>query len=350
MPDECVELVDAEPIVPQPAQRSFFRSPNYLASLNRWRVVLPNGVLTEEQRDGVARALWMVLASDDGLARPADLARYAVDAIDVPWVVAKGDYAGTYPKRLLSYFRRNHPNLVKLVAPTVAMVGGVLGASVNHGREYWADIDLKLDWRDGDFGDARSCYWGANRAAMPKLREAGIGALRVFNSDGEGYGRAWLTAFDCDGDQTSLRRYDRLNHHHNASQWVIWNAYGSATVTLARILCAALGSNYTYTRCSVENNGAQHGLVYINGDGYVIHHMSQPTQATYELGIETGCPDCSAEEECSECNNCSDRVCQCGDCDCGHTRCECTCCGRCGSSERCDSCDRCHGCGRELGE
>lgn len=306
----------------------------------RWFVTLPGGTLTDAHVETVVSLLGQCIAdAGDGGVMIFDAlqqARRMLEDIGLDWVVPKADYAGTFPKRVASWYRRNaRPLLTAELQRVIGEIGARLGPQVNHGRTYFCDLVRHIDWDAGDFGDDGSCYWTTNKVARPALNDDPYtGALRFWSGDDDdahGIARCWVT---------------RCDEHV-----IVWNAYGLNAVTCARVLAAAL-PGYTYAKCDLVNNGERKGKVWINGDAHVLYPMSDDAESDYDLEIDLACPSCgNSDGECGECENCSERSCECGECDgCNHTRCECDCCSHCETSDWCNHCDRCNGCGRQRGE
>lgn len=304
---------------------------------HRFIVRVPGGELNATQL--VDAAIALKEANPDAIIHGVILGALE-DEIGCAWVVSRGAIAGTWPKRLATWFRRNCREwLTPAVATCIARLGAKYGPEVNSATEYHCDITGDLDWSRGAFGDSGSCFWGTNRAARDRMVEDGTLALRLYRpGTGDGYARAWLSVV-WDGNAGQLLP-------------VVWNAYGASLVTFARILATVTG--WSYSAVELSNKGATTGLIYVNGGtGYALHPVDVAPSAALDLDIDdsTSCPSCGADEECGECDNCSERSCDCGWCDkCEHTRCECECCSYCGTNNRCGECDRCHDCGRRQGE
>lgn len=325
----------AEPLAVRLA-RSLYEAPR---SNGQWLVTLPGGELDpDDVRRGIGILATAIYAHTSPVTANA-IARAAFDAIGTPWLVTRGEYAGTLPKRLASWFRRNErERFTREVQTAIARIGAELGPAVNHGREYLCDIDRHLDWRAGDFGDSGSCFWGGRANARDALRDDGTCALRLFNVEtGTGYARAWVS-----------RVWSANNERDHL---VVWNAYGAANVTLARILATALG--WSYAKAALSNRGFLTGVIYVNGDCSAIFPHGDAPDAKYDLDIDEPadtCDQCGTEDPgtCGACGGCAGC---CGECDeCGETRCACGCCPHCETNHWCDSCDRCHDCGRRRGD
>ena len=147
----------------------------------------------------------------------------------------------------------------------------------------------KLTWRDGDFGDSGSCYWGGYSHARTDVIPANDGgAILFWNSDefdaavkelGEekllgmkrqellqnvsGIGRAWI--LPCD----SLPYVD---DDESAGNHLIFNLYSRSHNVRKETLPSLLADTFD-TPCqkiSLESSANETGAIYLNGDGYAI--------------------------------------------------------------------------------
>ena len=93
---------------------------------------------------------------------------------DFDWhcrVGGKGEFVGTLPKRLAKYA---HKQGSKLSESLLSQVGSAMAAYAGKSSEF--DLEIckythATDWRDGDFSDSGSCYWGGNSASRPSMME-----------------------------------------------------------------------------------------------------------------------------------------------------------------------------------
>lgn len=180
------------------------------------------------------------------------------------WVVQSGEYRGTFPKRVSSYYYKKH-NL-KMPDTVVQQVGNIARKHLDSGLTYEFDFVDRFDWQSGDFGDSGSCYWGSNEAARDVLTENSAMAVRFYKND-DGYGRAWLI--------------------ETPDFYIVFNGYGYDTLTIARVLSAWM--NVEYRKIRLTNNGETSGLVWINGGtGYVIGAKEKIEQVErFDLNFET---------------------------------------------------------------
>ncbi len=163
------------------------------------------------------------------------------------WLIARGEYQGTFPKRVARYYHRTYalrcPNVF------VTELGNLARQHSDGGQTYVFEFVNRIDWQAGDFGDPGSCYWGENAGARLMLEANGGLAIRFYSGTGRyGFARAWLVGID-----------DRL--------WVIFNGYGMTTLHIARIFSLFVGFPYKWIRLSNYDGNT----LYINGSyGYLI--------------------------------------------------------------------------------
>lgn len=206
------------------------------------------------------------------------------------WIVQRGEYAGTFPKRVAKFLWKK----ANLHCPEsfLSELGNIARRHSSEARTYYIDFAGSIDWQDGDFGDEGSCYWGDNEAAQGILEENGAFAIRFYSDDTfeNGIGRAWI--------------YERRNN------FVLWNGYGvedrDATLNIARIFAAYLGKSYS--RVHLTNNGSEGGTVYINGGrGYLIGEASEIEAINY-VDLKLGDPEYGYCEICNRSLNSEDDV------------------------------------------
>jgi len=185
------------------------------------------------------------------------------------WVVSKGVYAGTLPKRVASYYYKQFG--IKSPTEFIEQLGNVARQHTTDGTAYDFDFTDEFEWEDGDFGDAGSCYWGDHAGARQMLYNDGAFAIRFYDEEGDGIGRAWV-----------------INRMTTNGFYVVFNGYGisdSATLTSARVM--ALFLSMTYKRIVLRNHDATSRMLWINGGvGYLIGTVEAVAETTWvELGI-----------------------------------------------------------------
>jgi hypothetical protein len=196
------------------------------------------------------------------------------------WLVGgKGEYVGTFPKRVSKYYWQEH----QLKSPTtfVQELGNRARQHSSKHKAYTFDFVNRFNWNAGDFGDAHSCFWGDRKAARKTLEDNKGLAIRFFEGD-KGYARAWIMPI---GD----------------NRYIVFNGYGhegNPTLICARVMATWLGLGYK--RIELSNYGATSGTLYINGDiGYLIG-TSEQTAELDEYDLELPCDDCLSCYSCGD--------------------------------------------------
>lgn len=167
------------------------------------------------------------------------------------WIVQKGEFAGTLPKRIRNYYFKTHG--IKCPDSFIEKIGNIARQHTDSNTVYRFEIVDEFDWQAGDYGDMGSCYWGGNAGARIMLRENGGMAICFMTDSGTGYARAWLVEID-----------DNL--------FVIFNGYGFergayATLTIARVFATFM--TLTYKKIALDNSTGN--TLYINSNaGYII--------------------------------------------------------------------------------
>jgi len=206
------------------------------------------------------------------------------NVLTTQWLVTKGVITGTFPKRIAKYFKQKN---ISLDSKILGKIGDLAKNSANIDTEkYYIDITNDFNWRDGDFGDDGSCFWGGRSGARKLLKENGGYALRYYekiDDNFRGMGRCWFYPI-------------------NNENIVIFNQYPSnfKLVKSARILSTLTG--YNYQKCYLENNGGSVGLIYINnGSGYVLSKEPMEENSDFDLNIDTKdykiCDNCGEQFE-----------------------------------------------------
>jgi hypothetical protein len=201
-------------------------------------------------------------------------------------VTGKGEYVGTLPKRLAKFIYKRYA--VKLAPSQLAQVGELLANNIPKSKSVVFRVRNTIDWRAGAFHDDGSCYWGCRSAARSVVEENGY-AICFYNPDepirhpGSGIARCWA----------GLRPDDTL---------VIFNAYGMLLQDVAHIISFVLGAYYK--RCILCNNGANDGLLWINGaTGFILGRQDQFTTSTPHIDLEWG-----MSADCNICDRCGQSV------------------------------------------
>lgn len=226
------------------------------------------------------------LSSDDWKAlNPNCYKSYLPDLSDDwqwTWVLTgKGEYVGTFPKRLAKFFFQEHG--IKCPTSFLQEIGNIARQHSSEQITFTFDFTNLIDWEDGDFGDSNSCFWGSRSAARGMLEQNNALAIRFYAGD-SGIGRAWVA-------QLSNSRY------------IVFNGYGiqgNATLKIAQIMATWLGLNYK--KIALCNHGETSSTLWINSDlGYLIGTPEQ-TAAMDKHDLEFDCDDCYT------CDNCGDSL------------------------------------------
>ena len=162
------------------------------------------------------------------------------------WMIPKGKYSGTWPKRYQSYVYQQFG--CRPPESMVAKLGEILSRFANCEQTYVVDFVNECDWDPGDFGENRgSCWWNEYSNARTGLFDNGGMAMRFYTETGKGCGRCWIYPED-----------DRL---------YIFNAYHKNDLSLYNMACLlSTFLGVSYKRCDIDAPRA-----YVNNDtGYCI--------------------------------------------------------------------------------
>jgi len=164
------------------------------------------------------------------------------------WIVQKGDYRGTLPKRLSAYYFKQHE--IKSPASFLEKVGAIARPHVSNNIVYTFQFVGEFDWQPGEFGDSSSCYFGDRAGALEMIRENGGMAICFYDENEDGLARAWL-------------------YEVEECVYIPWNGYGMETIHIARIFAGWTG--LSYKRIALTNGFTAYGILWINGArGFVI--------------------------------------------------------------------------------
>lgn len=204
-------------------------------------------------------------------------AQWVTDDFDREWVIAKGEYSGTFPKRISSYLFKKFQ--IRMARTDLEMIGNIARANCTEPETVYFDFTDQFDWEAGDFGDEGSCYWGSHEEARQMLDDHNALAVRFYKKytsewDGEtsykGFGRAWMIIPSTADDTTyKSAEYHLLKAPRDIA--IVYNNYpkGVQLVRTARILATYFGSSYCKIR--LHNNEDDSGMLYINGGtGYLL--------------------------------------------------------------------------------
>jgi len=181
---------------------------------------------------------------------PATYARLSdrvLDQIGNDWLVTgKGEYVGTYPKRLAkALFKSNYP--IRLQPEHLRTIGDLISPHVS--KEH-TEIILKFDQDfiegslSGDYCHSGSCWWGEGREGLREgfVAEGGW-AIREFDG-ATPISRCWIV-------------WDKRH-----ACYVLFNSYGKTDLPgFARVLSTAWGLPYAQASLYPDNSA-----YFINGD------------------------------------------------------------------------------------
>ena len=198
------------------------------------------------------------------------------DDWDWSWVISRGKFSGTLPKRISQYLFKEHQ--IKIEPKELAKLGTSLSAHTK-GDEYTFDFTKNFNWKSGDFGDGGSCFWGDRHRARDIIFDAGGCAIRfweirpkpkphcearlcmdeyrqklaVYNEGSmTGYGRSWIVPYS-----EGVILFNTYSYKQNDSTPSV------DSLKVARILSLYLGGSYK--KIGLTANGRSEGTLYING-------------------------------------------------------------------------------------
>lgn len=202
--------------------------------------------------------------------------------IGIEWIVQKGRYTGTWPKRFMKWLKAEHG--VHLYENHISVIGSMVKDATIEESEYVFDFTKNFDWDAGDFGDSNSCYWNSKARAKSIIAENHGFAFRLYEKkywgSYGGCGRVWVLPVEI-GEETV---------------YVIWNAYGKSLSFFAKLFSEYLQKDYHFVNLS--NQDTVDGVVWINDSaGFMIGSMDIiKTYAHFDLALDEGdyCVQCGA--------------------------------------------------------
>lgn len=201
------------------------------------------------------------------------------------WVISSkdrkqlgGDYVGTLPKRISSYYHTEHG--VQLKKSELEYIGDVAKKGHNSQNEkYIFQFVNKFNWNAGDFGDSNSCYFVRSGTPLRVLEENGILAVCFYSERGR-YTQGHPITATTQRQRLQDSRDDLQKDIHSnwglARAWVIpdfpemgmitlFNGYGftgDSLLTISRVL--SMYFSVSYCQVIAYNQGRTAGVVYIN--------------------------------------------------------------------------------------
>ena len=238
------------------------------------------------------------------------------------WIIPKGTYCGTLPKRIAQYLYKEHH--IKIPASDLAKLGTVLSEHTK-GMKFTFDFTKTFDWKAGDFGDNGSCFWGDRNRAKDMILDLRGCAIRFWeyidckenyvgqdsdcNCDGCTKQRSEIKAKCISGEVFGYGRSWIIPHSEGI---VLFNTYSYKknrstpsvdSLIVARLLSLYLGGSYKKIKLSA--NERTDGTLYINGGSAFMVASQQDLEfaANVDLRLKDNYDDSGT---CSNCNRRSD--------------------------------------------
>lgn len=196
------------------------------------------------------------------------------ESFDTLWDSIKDSFNYGYRKIILNgkFTTRLEQYVWKVTGTKISdkileQIGNIAAQSIIPEKNYTFCITDKIDWDDGDFGDMGSCYWRENQMAQKVLSDNDFRAIKLYNKNGDGIGRAWILG---------CKDYP-----------VMFNCYGPGPSEFAAIISKEFSSKQK--RVYVTNNGTSSNLLYINGGfGYLFYDSEEeiPDNIDFEIDID----------------------------------------------------------------
>ena len=197
-------------------------------------------------------------------------------------LVQEGKFRGRLPKRVATYYKKEHNEKVPL--STLTSIGNKVDQHSFGEQTYILEFTKRLDWNAGDFGDFGSCFWGCRNLAREALMKNNVFAVKFYRVGGSGYARAFVLKVD-----------DGL---------IIFNAYGLSCKIIAYVLATLF--DYPHRKdIELYISGDPDGLIWLNEDAHQIGLTSSANTVTVEFEVPY-----------AQCN-CCDRFCSVDDGDYG---------------------------------
>ena len=169
------------------------------------------------------------------------------------WKTDDGKYQGTFPKRVSQYMYKTYNH--KIRSYTIRRIGNIAKQEMTAGKVI-LDFTRRITWKSGDFGDHHSCYWTDFAGSRGAFMKHGIGAMRIYNGDKKGVGRAWFMPLS------------------SGTQFLLFNAYGPLHLrNMANVLSQILGTPYKYKRVHLRQNYEGYRM-WVDRRGYVVHYKA----------------------------------------------------------------------------
>lgn len=180
------------------------------------------------------------------------------------WIVQRGAYAGTMPKRVSKYYHKVHG--LTLPQSVLVTLGNIARSHTSEQASYTFEFANKIDWKAGDFGESSgSCWWGSYSGSRVMWDANGGLSIRFYNETGHGFARAWVMEVD-----TNL--------------YTVMNGYGLSTLQITRVFAQFTGLSYK----QIHLDNSMSTSLFINGDsGYIVGSIEVISEIEYwDFGME----------------------------------------------------------------
>jgi len=160
---------------------------------------------------------------------------YLIERISPDWVVSKGEFTGTFPKRFAKICKQWKITLDNRILGDI----GNIARKYTLNREYFIEFSKNLNWTPGEFGDKNSCFFGIYKYQRTKIKLLGGYAMKVYDESQSPLGRAWVLPYD-----------------EKEKNFLVFNSYNTRNYNLiffARLLAIYLGGIYEMITGNIPN-------------------------------------------------------------------------------------------------
>jgi len=222
-----------------------------------FKVEIPHGKLSTEGQLAIAEIM-----KNSGLPFPTE------EEMEWQWQTKRGNF----PKRLQRWLAiKGFKNLDPSIMASVGATGNrYIGDISKSDPYYFKFVPPPFNWRDGQYGKERSCWWTQNQKEYwQEMNGSGV----CFYKSGEdmshnnGIGRLWIG----NGPKDTLMTF---NGYYNNSEKENW------TLNLTQVVATFLGLTYRKIRLSCQG-------MHVNSDmGYLLGTGSLLSEAVESLKLE----------------------------------------------------------------
>lgn len=149
--------------------------------------------------------------------------------------------SGNLTKRIGKYYYKKHEKM--LVNPvTLSKIGKLVTENTLKDKTVYFDLDTKLNWKPGSFGEpTASCFWGNRCGARYYIMDNKGGAFRIYADEkmSKGLARCWWLPLN--------------------GNLILFNEYGWPLYSMARMLATYSGLTYMKTTFKDPNK-----ILYLN--------------------------------------------------------------------------------------